>query len=110
MKKYLINKYNINEAAILIDPHARHTTTNFRNANRLMIRHGIPINQLSVFITTQGQSRMVTSSVGRTFDTRNLEELGYLPYKNLTRIDRHCVSYYPTLDCLHMDPYDPLDP
>lgn len=110
MKKYLIAKYHINEAAIIIDPHARHTTTNFRNANRLMIRYGIPITQLSVFITTQGQSNMVTSTVGRTFDKRNMEELGYLPYKNLTRIDRHCISYYPTLESLHMDPFDPLDP
>jgi len=110
MKKYLVSKYHIQESAILIDPHARHTTTNFRNANRLMIRYGIPISQLSVFITTQGQSKMVTSTSGRSFDNRNLEELGYLPYQNLTRIDRHCVSYYPVMESLHMDPFDPLDP
>ena len=75
-----------------------------------MIRYGIPITQLSVFITTQSQTNMVTTLAGRNFDTRNKEELGYLPYANKQRIDLHCVSFYPTIESLHMDPFDPLDP
>ena len=110
MKKYLMAKHGISESVIIIDPHARHTTTNMRNANRLMIRYGIPITQLSVFITTQSQTNMVTTLAGRNFDTRNKEELGYLPYANKQRIDLHCVSFYPTIESLHMDPFDPLDP
>jgi len=37
MRKYLVQKYHIPLNAILIEPQARHTTTNIRNANRLMI-------------------------------------------------------------------------
>ena len=110
MKKYLMTKYAISESVIIIDPHARHTTTNMRNANRLIFRYGIPADQLSVFITTQSQTNMVVSTATRNFDSRNLDELGYLPYRNKQRIDAHCVTFYPTIESLHMDPFDPLDP
>jgi hypothetical protein len=42
MKKYVMEKFKIPEKSILIDPHARHTTPNFRNAARLAFRYGIP--------------------------------------------------------------------
>ena len=42
MKKYLMEAHSIPEAAILVDPHARHTTTNLRNAARMMLRSGAP--------------------------------------------------------------------
>ncbi len=45
MRRLLIDEYRIPANAILIDPHARHTTTNFRNADRLIYRYGIPIDR-----------------------------------------------------------------
>jgi hypothetical protein len=72
MKKYLMEKFAIPEAAILIDPHARHTTTNIRNADRLMIRYGIPLIKPSVFITTKSQTDYAGDAA---FDQRNLHEL-----------------------------------
>ena len=107
MRKYLEEKFGIPAAAIIIDPHARHTTTNIRNADRLMIRYGIPITKRSVFITTLSQSNMVA---GAAFDQRNLHELGYLPYKDKQQISLHDITFYPVMESLHMDPYDPLDP
>jgi hypothetical protein len=107
MKKYLMQQYAIPEDAILIEPHARHTTTNFRNANRLMIRYGIPLDKPSLFVTTKSQTDYVDNAV---FDQRNLRELGYLPYANKKRLSTHEILYYPTLVSLHMDPLDPLDP
>ena len=107
MKKYLMNKYGIAEDAIIIDPHARHTTTNIRNADRLMIRYGIPTDKPSLFITSKSQHDYVMNDL---FDKRNLHELGYLPYRGKTSISNHDIVFYPTYESLHMDPLDPLDP
>ncbi|MES1249773.1 MAG: YdcF family protein [Chitinophaga rupis] len=107
MKKYLMEKFSIPETAILIDPFARHTTTNIRNADRLMIRYGIPLTRPSVFITTKSQTDYANDAL---FDLRNLHELGYLPYKGKKRISLHDIEFYPVLESLHMDPEDPLDP
>jgi hypothetical protein len=107
MKRFLMTRYGIPAAAIIIDPHARHTTTNIRNADRLIIRYGIPITKPSVFITTQSQLHM---AAGPAFDQRNLNELGYLPYREKQQLSMHDISFYPVMESLHMDPYDPLDP
>ncbi|WP_426671199.1 YdcF family protein [Mucilaginibacter sp. McL0603] len=107
MKKYLMEKFSIPENAIIIDPHARHTTTNFRNANRLIIRYGIPVDKQSVFITAKMQASSVKSDL---FDKRNMHDLGYLPYREKTGISNHDITFYPTYESLHMDPLDPLDP
>jgi len=45
MKRSLMADFGILEEAILIDPHARHTTTNMRNAARLMYRYGVPFDR-----------------------------------------------------------------
>jgi DUF218 domain len=107
MRKFLMTRFAIPAAAIIIDPHARHTTTNIRNADRLIIRYGIPITKPSVFITTQSQTRMAAADA---FDQRNRTELGYLPYRDKQQLSIHDISFYPVLESLHMDPYDPLDP
>jgi hypothetical protein len=107
MKKFLITRFGIPAAAIIIEPHARHTTTNLRNANRLMIRYGIPIDKPSIFVTTKSQSDYAAAPL---FDQRNLRELGYLPYRDKQPISIHDISFYPVMESLHMDPFDPLDP
>ncbi|HEY0244984.1 MAG TPA: YdcF family protein [Mucilaginibacter sp.] len=107
MRKYLTQKYGIPLNAIIIEPQARHTTTNIRNANRLMIRYGIPVNKPSLFITSKSQA---DNSGSKAFDLRNLRELGYLPYREKKQLSNHEISFYPVYESLHMDPYDPLDP
>ncbi len=107
MKKYLMGKYNIPEDAIIIDPHARHTTTNIRNANRLMIRYGIPISKPSLFVTSKSQHDYAMNDA---FDRRNQHELGYVPYRDKKSISNQDIVYYPVFESLHMDPLDPLDP
>src|SRR5690606_14579768 len=42
MRRYLIDSLGINATSILIEPHARHTTTNIRNAARLIYRMDMP--------------------------------------------------------------------
>ncbi len=40
MKKYL-RAQGVPESALLVDPHARHTTTNLRNVGRILLRAGV---------------------------------------------------------------------
>ena len=107
MKRYLMERWQLPEAAILIDPHARHTTTNFRNANRLLFRYGFPTNKLCDFVTTQSQTNYVDNA---SFDARNQRELGYLPCRDKKRISLHDIEFHPVVESLHLDPFDPLDP
>jgi hypothetical protein len=53
MKRSLIRDFGIAEDAIIIDPHARHTTTNIRNAARLIFRYGIPADRPALITTQQ---------------------------------------------------------
>ncbi len=107
MKKYLMEKYGIPASAIIAEPQARHTTTNIRNANRLIIRYGIPADKPLLFVTSMSQT---SYSANVKFDERNQRELGYLPYRNKKQLSKHEIEFYPVLESLHMDPLDPLDP
>lgn len=109
MKKALIEQYGVPERAIIIEPHARHTTTNFRNASRLMYQYGIPTEKSSVCTTTFDQIRYITDPQWR-FDERNMKELGYLPYLKGELISRNDLEFRPVIMSMHADPLDPLDP
>lgn len=107
MKKALIAEYGIPAEAILIDPHARHTTTNVRNAARLLYRYGFPFAKTALITTDQGQSAYIEAP---TFAQRCLAEIGHLPYEALKRISPFDLEFRPRLDALTLDPFDPLDP
>lgn len=106
MKRYLIEALDIPESAIIIDPHARHTTTNLRNAARLMFRYGIPFNKPAISCTTPGQ----TTAISETLEERCKRELGLVPFKAGTRINDVLVEFHPLPDALHINPTEPLDP
>ncbi len=107
MKKALIRDYGIPAEAILIDPHARHTTTNIRNAARLIFRYGIPVNRPALITTDNGHSASVEAPA---FKTRCLAELGYEPYRELKRYSVFDLEFLPNVEALQLDPADPLDP
>ena len=107
MKRDLIVRFGIPADAILIDPHARHTTTNMRNAARLMYRYGMPFDKKALVTTDLGQSQSIESA---TFEKRCIDELGYAPQKILGRTSPFDLEFRPTLDSLQADPQDPLDP
>ncbi len=106
MKKYLINELDVPENAILVDPHARHTTTNLRNAARIMFRNKIPTERYSLIITDLFQSFYIAYML----DKRCLEELGYMPYLTVRMISLCETLFLPDMKSLHADPRDPLDP
>lgn len=106
MKKYLVEKMHVPANAIIIEPHARHTTTNMRNTVRLMYRYGIPLNKMGISCTTRGQSSMIE----KTLIDRCLRELNEAPYKNGVRLSETEMEFYPLLDALHINPKEPMDP
>jgi hypothetical protein len=107
MKRDLIIRFGIPADAILIDPHARHTTTNMRNAARLMYRYGMPFEKKALVTTDLGQSQSIESPA---FAKRCMDELGYVPQQILGRTSPFDLEFRPTLDSLQADPQDPLDP
>lgn len=107
MKKYLMEKYKIPETSILIDPHARHTTTNFRNAARLAFRYGIPTDRTALVTSSEDH---IASSTSEEFRTRNLNELGYFPMEFIKRISPVAAEFKPSVASLFFDANDPLDP
>jgi hypothetical protein len=107
MKRSLIRDFDVPEQAILVDPHARHTTTNLRNAARLMYRYGIPTDRPSLITTDAYQSDYIAGAV---FAERCDRELGYRPYTLGERVSRFDLEWRPRVQSLLMDPADPLDP
>lgn len=107
MKKELMNVHHIPEENILIDPFARHTTTNLRNATRLMIAYQMPLDKKSIVVTNSSHSNYVGNA---NFNARCMEELGYLPAVILKRLNSTALEFLPNVESLHQNPIDPLDP
>ncbi|HKO41989.1 MAG TPA: YdcF family protein [Pyrinomonadaceae bacterium] len=107
MKKYVMEKFKIPEKNILIDPYARHTTTNFRNAGRLAFRYGIPTH-LNALVTSSEDHIGVVTRDG--FRIRCTTELGYFPMESITRVSPITAEFKPSVASLFFDANDPLDP
>ena len=108
MKKALMRDFQIPEQAILIDPHARHTTTNLRNAARILFRDGLPLDKPVWIVSDIYQSRYIES---QAFADRCGRELGYRPFRKLTRLSPNDLEWLPDYRAsLVQDPRDPLDP
>tara|TARA_R110002050_G_scaffold15880_3_gene48511 strand:+ start:655 stop:2001 length:1347 start_codon:yes stop_codon:yes gene_type:complete len=107
MKKYVMEKYGIPENKILVDPHARHTTTNLRNIGRLIFKYGIPPEKKALLSTSQSQSNYVSSN---QFATRCMTQMGHLPMELYDRLSDRDIEFIPTIEVLHLDSSDPLDP
>lgn len=107
MKKFLMETLKVPENAIIMDPHARHTTTNMRNAVRLLYRYGMPVEKPCLVSTMRSQSYSISSDA---FVNRCMREMNHVPYKLGKRLSETDVEFYPVLDALHIDADEPLDP
>lgn len=107
MKKELMTLYNIPEKAIIIEPHARHTTTNLRNANRIVYRYGFPIGKKVLITTDKKQAAKIADPL---FVDRCNREIGHVPFFALKKTSEIDLEYIPVLPSLYMDSTDPLDP
>jgi hypothetical protein len=106
MKKFMMNTLMIPESAIIMDPHARHTTTNMRNASRLIFRYGMPMEKPAITSTLKSQSSYISNTVA----DRSKKELGYYPYKNGNRLSETEMEFYPLVGSLQIDFDEPMDP
>jgi len=107
MKAYLVNALGIPASAVILEPQARHTTTNIRNANRIMLRHGFPETGRVLCVSTAGQIGYIMAPF---FAGRCRLEMGYVPFSGLRQVDPFSVSYLMDPASLEMDATDPLDP
>jgi hypothetical protein len=107
MKHALMTRYGMPANAILVDPYARHTTTNLRNATRLLFRMGAPMDKPVIIMKLDGLSEYILS---KDFGLRCEKELGYEPMSNITDLAEFEMSAKPNIVSLHADPKDPLDP
>jgi hypothetical protein len=105
MKKYLVEHLGAPAAAVFIEPHARHTTTNLRNTARLLELSKFPTGRPMLIVTDAAQSRYILGMAERC-----RRELGYVPYRDLQRISDTENNCYPIPEAGQPDPFDPLDP
>lgn len=107
MRAALIERYGIPADRIVIDPHARHTTTNMRNAARLLMDMGAPLTQNTLVVCNPVQSANIESPA---FVQRNIRELGYAPGTAGARVSTTALEWRLAAASARIDPRDPLDP
>lgn len=105
MKQYLMSQRGIPEAAILVDPHARHTTTNLRNAARIGLHAPIPAGKPWLVTTDLLQSIYILNLA-----TRCEEELGFVPWRLMVRLGESDNCWLPAALSLQAGPSDERDP
>jgi hypothetical protein len=107
MRRALIERYGVPADSIVVEPYARHTTTNLRNVTRRLVALGAPLDRDSLIVTNADQSRMIES---RDFADRNQRELGYQPGAVGKRLSPFELTFRPSRSSMRVDPLDPLDP
>ena len=105
MKNYLVKELHVPENAIIMEPHARHTTTNIRNGVRLLLKYHFPVNKPGLIVTDQVQSLFLP-----VMGLRCKSELGIIPYKLGKRLSSTQREFFTTSDALQINPMDPMDP
>lgn len=107
MKKYAMTKFSVPEHAILVDPHARHTTTNLRNISRLIFRYKIPSDKKALVVATTSHINTMISS---NFRSRCIREIGYDPIPANPTYNANELEIIPDIKALQINPKDFLDP
>ncbi len=109
MREQLL-RLGVRSDQILVDPYARHSTTNLRNAGRVMRSLGMTRG-----LVVTGFDRSAFSQafyfghpVLSTFALRCQTELGY-SIGRLDRVDDYHIAFYPSADVMAPSYDDPLD-
>jgi hypothetical protein len=107
MRKALIAWYGIPADRIIVEPYARHTTTNLRNAARLLITFGAPLDRDTLIVTDADQNDYIQNP---NFKALNDQHLGYQPGIVGIRLSPTELTYRPSAQSQRLNPADPLDP
>ena len=111
MRQYLID-HGVPADRILVDAHARHSTTNLRNAGRMMNDLGLTRGVIATGYESKSafdQHFYFAHPVLSTFHSRCKKTLGYR-VGDLENIDRHHIAFTPSAKCAQVGLSDPLDP
>jgi hypothetical protein len=107
MKRLLVTQYGVPADRILIEPHARHTTTNLRNCARLLLAAGFPADRPALIVS---DPRTIQYIGGDELAQRNMREMGVQPGRLAPGPDRFTLRFAPDPIAFHVEPADPLDP
>ena len=107
MRRALIERYGVPAHAIVIEPYARHTTTNLRNSARLLMSMQAPMDRDALVLS---DPRHIDAVESVEFVARNQRELGYQPGRIGKRTSPFDIVFRPSSDSARVDPLDPLDP
>jgi hypothetical protein len=107
MRRLLIEQYGVPADRILIEPHARHTTTNLRNSARLLFAARFPTDRPSLIVTDPMTARYIGSPV---LLERTRAETGVLPGQVTPADIAFAFEFRPDRVAFHVEPLDPLDP
>ncbi|MDR6561956.1 MULTISPECIES: YdcF family protein [unclassified Arcicella] len=107
MRKFMVEKLHVPANAVIVEPHARHTTTNMRNTARLIFRYGIPFDKACITSTSKSQSMYIQEL---NLDKRCEKELNHVPYRKGKRLSETEAEFYPLIEALQINPLEPLDP
>jgi hypothetical protein len=105
MKRFLIDSLQIPDSVIILEPHARHTTTNMRNGVRLLMQYNFPLIKPALVVSDSSQSAYISGMKQRCID-----ELGDVPYKLGKRISTNSQEFYAVSVAGQINPTEPLDP
>lgn len=106
MKKYMVDVLKIPAAAIIVEPYARHTTTNIRNAGRLVYLFKMPSDKPVLIVSDASQTKYINGNM----KIKIQKELGYLPFHSIRQISSTETEYLPAVNSLQIHSIDPLDP
>ena len=107
MKHLLVTQYGISAGRILIEPHARHTTTNLRNCARLLLAAGFPADRQALIVSDDHTIHYIG---GEELAARNMREMGVQPGRLEPGPNRFSLGFMPDAVAFHTEPADPLDP
>jgi len=107
MHRYLTEELGIPEGAVIIEPHARHTTTNIRNTVRLMMAGGFPMDKPALIASSRYQLDYI-----ETDEFVNLCEyrMQAMPYRKGKRLNERQLEFWPLAAAAQVSPVDPMDP
>ena len=103
MKAYLL-QHGLPESSIVVEPCARHSTTNLRNAGRFMLKYHL---RTALVVTSPDQAFYFASFLS-TFESRSLAQLGYVVGKLKSKTPT-TLEFAPSKAVLQRG-LDPLDP
>lgn len=107
MRNYLVNKCNIPANVVIIEPYARHTTTNIRNANRILIENKFPLSKPVLGVSSQSHIDYI---VGKQFVGVFHRDIGFVPFTGVQRVSECEASYLPLISSMQINSEEPLDP